>query len=181
MKILLSILSIFFLLDLFVDNYDFKKIYYNNIQEYNDIEDNKRLKIFEKFTRINISKYNHSTIIRGNHQIDCWKSKSNNISKIIKVTSRISVDTIYDEKNINGSIEDQYRLKTTFLFTTFQFTQKNKPYKYTYSTTGDIQILDEYSIDNKKYSIANELGIIGIDLIYNKTKKEIRTILKYYN
>lgn len=140
------------------------------------IGDTSRLKLFDKFARQDISKFQYSFKDNGNHHIETWTYNSSETSKIIKITSKIPVDTIIHKTNVNSQKTIPKNIKVTFEFVTYEFTQRQKPSKLIYLSIRH-EGLSEYYIDNKEFQISYVDAFVGMDLVYDKTRKEIMTIL----
>lgn len=138
--------------------------------------DTSRLKLFYKFTKQDLSKFQHSSKDNGNHHIDTWTSNSSETSKIIKITSKIPVDTIIHETELNSQKTSPRIIKATFEFVTYQFTQRQNPNKLIYLSIRH-EGLSEYYIDNKEFQISYVDAFVGMDLVYGKARKEIMTVL----
>ncbi len=157
-------------------DFDFAKILSQDretLQQGQFLGDTSKIKLFDKFVRQDISKFEHSSKDNGNHHIDIWTS---NNSKIIKISSKIPIDTVVYRNELNGTRTNPKNIKVTFEFITYQFTQLQVPQKLTYLTIKH-EGLSEYSIDDKEYQISYVSAFVGMDLVYNKTKKEVMTIL----
>jgi hypothetical protein len=181
MTIKVSILSIilFLLTGFSKTDFDFAKTFGQDriiLKDGQFLGDTSSLKLFEKFTKQDISKFQQSTKDNGNHHIDIWTSNSSQTSKIIKITSRVPVDTTIHENELNSQKSRPQIIKVTFEFVTYQFTQRQNPNKLTYISIRH-EGLSEYYIDNKEFQISYVSAFVGMDLVYDKTRKEIMTIL----
>jgi hypothetical protein len=138
--------------------------------------DTSSLYLFNKFAHIDISRFKHNTKKSGDHKIDIWSSPTNQIYKIVKVTSKIPIDTVIYETDNNGNKVITENVKVTFEFVTYQFKQKNYPSKLIYTTIKH-EGLDDYYIEDNEYYISYISAFVGMDLVYKKTKKQIINIL----
>ncbi|MFN3446084.1 MAG: hypothetical protein ACK44D_10105 [Bacteroidia bacterium] len=160
-------------------DFDFAKTYGQDkivLRDGHFMGDTNSLNVFENFTKLDISKFQHSAKDNGNHHIDIWTSSSLGTCKIMKISSKIPIDTTINETEINGQKTGPQTIRATFEFVTYQFTQRHNPNKLTYISIRH-EGLSEYYIDNKEFQISYVTAFVGMELIYNKTKKEILTML----
>lgn len=180
MKKIFNLLFSSFILILFTGfnytQFDFAKILSEDrqiLQQGQFLGDTSNINFFDKFVRLDISKFEYSAQYKGNHHIHIWTSKK---YRIIKILSKIPIDTVVYQRALNGTITNPKNINVTFEFVTYQFIELQVPQKLTYLTIKH-EGLSEYSINDKEYQISYVSAFVGMDLVYNKTKKEIISIL----
>lgn len=134
----------------------------------------KRLKEFEQFTAIDLTKYQHSSSTIGKHSINKWTSTKSKIKEVIRVITVVPVDTVISERMLDGTISSTHHIKTSFEFTTYRFITISQAYSY---LTIEGEGLTEYGIGNEIFNISYESIPLGLSEIYLRTKREIKGVL----
>lgn len=140
------------------------------------VGDTLTLKEFDKFTKISVSEFVHSSKILNRHRIDKWSSEKQKLS-ITKVKSTIVLDTVIYENNLNGKKDNPKEFTGKFEFCTYRFDNTVTHKQMLYTTIIGFGV-DSYLIGNEKYSISYESVPVGLSEIYMKAKLEINEILE---
>lgn len=179
LKLLISIINLFSLTASKDVLFDFNEILKQDrkiLKEEHFLGDTSKIKLFNNLTKPELSYFKHVTKYNGNHRIDIWTKKDSKVFKIVKVSTKIPVDTVLYRNEINGKKTISKKINATFEFITYQFSQRQAPNKLTYLSIKNLG-LSEYSVENKKYYISYESTFVGMNLVYLKTKNEIMKIL----